>query len=485
MRARTLGEVATAVGGRVRPPEAAPTLVHGVSVDSRRVRPGDLFVALPGTHTDGHRFAAQALRAGAAAALVREGHPDLDEALGPVVETADTLRALLDLAAHERRELEAAVVGVTGSTGKTSTKDFTAAVLSRKFRVAASPASYNNEVGMPLTVLAAPADTEALVLEMGSRGQGHIRRLCEVARPLVGVVTNVGVAHMELFGSPEVLRNAKAELPEALPPEGTAVLNVDDPVVRSYAARTRAAVVLYGVGSEAAVRAEAVRLDPATAAARFRLVFPKGSAEVALPVPGEHMVPNALAAAAVGWVLGLTAEECAEGLARASLSAGRMRLLTTPWGLRVLDDSYNANPTSMAAALKTARRMAGQGAQCIAVLGFMAELGPISAAEHERLGELVVRLGIDRLVVVGDEARLVGLSAAREGLEPDRLTFCREPQEAADAVRRMAAPGDLVLVKASRAARLERVVQALGAELAPTSGAEAAGSGFAPGVVGR
>ncbi|HXF57230.1 MAG TPA: UDP-N-acetylmuramoyl-tripeptide--D-alanyl-D-alanine ligase [Actinomycetota bacterium] len=466
MRARTLAEVAEAVRGRVRPAEAAGTVVRGVSTDSRRVRPGDLFVALPGAHTDGHRFVGQALAAGAAAALVREGHPGLGEPSGPVVEAADPLRGLLDLAADERRHLRGTVVGITGSTGKTSTKDFTAAVLSRRLQVAASPASYNNEVGLPLTLLGAPPDAEALVLEMGSRGRGHIRLLCEVARPLVGVVTNVGVAHMELFRSPEVLRDAKAELPEALPPEGTAVLNADDPVVRSYRARTPAAAVLYGLGPEAAVRAEAVRLDEVTAAARFRLVLPEGSAEVALPVPGEHMVPNALAAAAVGWVLGLTAEECAEGLARASLSAGRMRLLTTPGGLRVLDDSYNANPTSMAAALKTARRMAGR-ARCVAVLGFMAELGPISVAEHERLGELVVRLGVDHLVVVGEEARLVGVSAAREGLEADRLTFCRDPEEAAEAIRRVASPGDLVLVKASRAARLERVVRALGAEPAP------------------
>lgn len=466
MRPRTLGEVAEAVRGRVRPRHAAGTVVCGVTVDSRRARPGDLFVALPGTQADGHRFVAQALAAGAAGALVRRGHPDLEEGLGPVVETADTLRGLLDLAARERRDLRVPVVGITGSTGKTSTKDFTAAVLSRRFRVVASPASYNNEVGMPLTLLGAPPETEALVLEMGSRGRGHVRLLCEVARPLVGVVTNVGVAHMELFGSPEVLREAKAELPEALPPEGTAVLNADDPVVRSYAARTPAAVVLYGLGPEAAVRAEEVQLEETTAAARFRLVLPGGSAEVALPVPGEHMVPNALAAAAVGWVLGLAAEECAEGLARASLSAGRMRLLTTPTGLRVLDDSYNANPTSMAAALKTARRMAGR-ARCVAVLGFMAELGPISVAEHERLGELVVRLGIHHLVVVGEEARLVGLSAVREGLEADRFTFCHEPEEAAEVVRRVACPGDLVLVKASRAARLERVVRALGGEPAP------------------
>jgi UDP-N-acetylmuramoyl-tripeptide--D-alanyl-D-alanine ligase len=462
VRARPLGEVARAVGGRVRPAEAAGREVTGVAVDSRTVRPGQLFVALPGARTDGHRFVADALARGAAAALVRAGSPDVPAGVGPLVEVEDPGRALLDLAADERRHLGATVVGITGSTGKTSTKDLAAAVLRERLRVAASPASFNNEVGLPLTVLGAPPDAEALVLEMGSRGPGHIRLLCEVARPHVGVVTNVGVAHMELFGSPEVLRDAKAELPEALPEGGTAVLNADDPVARSYAQRTRAGVVLYGRAPEAAVRAVDLRLDRTTAAARFRLLVPGDEAEVRLPVPGEHMVPNALAAAAVGWALGLGAQEAAAGLARATVSGGRMRLLRTPDGLRVLDDSYNANPTSMAAALKTARWLAA-GTRLVAVLGYMAELGPIADAEHERLGELVVRLGVDHLVVVGEEARLVGASATREGMEADCVTYCRTPEEAARAVRSVASPGDLVLVKASRVVGLERVVEALGA----------------------
>jgi UDP-N-acetylmuramoyl-tripeptide--D-alanyl-D-alanine ligase len=332
--------------------------------------------------------------------------------------------------------------------------------LSRRFRVVASAASFNNEVGLPLTVLRAGPATEALVCEMGSRGPGHIRLLCSVARPHVGVVTNVGVAHMELFGSPEVLRDAKAELPESLPADGVAVLNGDDPVVRTFASRTPAGrVVLFGLSQGADVSAGAVDVDRRTGRARFDLIAPDGAAAVRLPVPGEHMVANALAAASVGWALGVPVDICAEGLSTAVVSGGRMEVVEAE-GLRILNDAYNANPTSMGAALKAARWMAGRG-RCIAVLGYMAELGPIADAEHERIGELVARLGIDLLIVVGDQARRIAAGAQREGVEPDRIVLCDDIAEAAEAVRSVARPGDLVLVKASRVVRLERVVAAL------------------------
>ena len=461
MRTRTLAEIAAAVAGTLRGP-GGPVVAVGVSVDSRRVAAGDLFVALAGEHGDGHAFVHRALESGAAGALVERDRP-VDGDRSRLIDVPDTGRALLELARDERDGLEATVVGITGSTGKTCTKDFAAAVLSRRLRVVASPASFNNEVGLPLTILSAGPDTEAVVCEMGTRGPGHIRLLCEVSRPRIGVVTNVGVAHMELFGSPEVLRAAKAELPEALPEDGAAVLNADDAVVRSYASRTPARPVLYGLRSPAEVRAERVDVDRRSGLARFRLATPGGAADVVLPVPGEHMVPNALAAAAVGWFLGLDPSEIAEGLTRASMSAGRMQVFESREGIRVIDDAYNANPASMAAALKAARWMAGDG-RVIAVLGHMAELGPIAAEEHERVGELLARLGIDAVVTVGPEARLIAVGAEREGVEPERIHRAQDGEAAVAIVRSIARPGDLVLVKASRVARLERVAGALRGE---------------------
>ena len=466
-----MAEVADAVDGTVRPPDAGDVWVRGVTVDSRTAAPGDLFVALSGDRGDGHAFVSRALAAGAAAAMVRTG----SGGPGPAVEVADPGRALLRLAAHARSELTATVVGITGSTGKTCTKDLAAAVLGRGLRVVASPASFNNEVGLPLTVLSASDDTQALVCEMGSRGPGHIRLLCEVARPSVGVLTNVGVAHMELFGSAEALRDAKAELPESLPPGGVAVLNADDPVVAGYARRTPARVVWYGTGDGADVRASRIEVDPRTGRASFRLVLPDGSVDVRLPAPGAHLVHDALAAAAAATAIGVGPEVVADGLAGASLSPGRMEVVETPDGLRLINDAYNANPTSMAAALRSARGMAGRG-RCIAVLGPMAELGPISAGEHERVGELLARLGIAVLVTVGADARVIAVGAEREGVEPERIIAGDDVDGAVAAVRAVAAPGDVVLVKGSRVARLERVADALAAGLPAGTGAGRRGS---------
>jgi UDP-N-acetylmuramoyl-tripeptide--D-alanyl-D-alanine ligase len=432
-------------------------------VDSRRVRDGDLFVALPGERVDGHAFVAAAFAAGAGGAVVRAGTADelgTGALPGPLIEVESPGSALLDLARDERGRMGAVVtvVGITGSTGKTCTKDLTAAVVSERLRAVASPASFNNEIGLPLTLLSAREDTEAVVCEMGARGLGHIRLLCDVARPTIGVVTNVGKAHMALFGSAVALQDAKAELPESLPPTGTAVLNADDPVGRTYAARTAASIVWYGAGSD--VRAERVTVSRTTGAAAFDLHTPDGRARVELTVPGEHMVPNALAAAAVGWTLGIPMDAVADGLSTASVSGGRMELVETADGLRILNDAYNANPTSVAAAVRAARWMAGDG-RCVAVLGPMAELGPIADDEHSRVGELLVRTNVDALIVVGDDARLIAAGAEREGLEPDRIAVAGDPNEAARLVRSFAGPGDLVLVKGSRVARLERVVDAL------------------------
>jgi len=458
MKPRSLEEVAAAVDGSVRGDRKV--IVRAAAVDSRQAGPGDLFVALPGEGADGHDFVGEAMARGASAAMVRRGWLGGVE---PTVEVGDPGAALLRLARDERSTISAHVIGITGSTGKTMTKDFTAAVLGRQFRVVASPSSFNNEVGLPLTLLRADERTEAVVCEMGSRGPGHIRLLCEVATPTVGVVTNAGEAHMERFGSRKVLRDAKAELPEALPASGVAVLNADDPAVRTYADRTRARVVLFGTAPGADVSAEALDVHRGTGQAEFLLRTPDGSAPVLLSVPGEHMVGNALAAAAVGWALGVPVESSAQALATAPVTGGRMQI-SEAGGVRIVNDAYNANPTSTAAALRAVRWMAGSG-RCIAVLGHMAELGPIADEEHERIGELVASLGIDVLVVVGPDARLIGVAARREGIPHDGVAVCDDVLQATKSVLSIVRPGDLVLVKASRVARLERVADALQAAL--------------------
>ena len=451
MRSRSLSQLAAALGGTLVGEDA---VVRGVASDDREVRPGDLFVALVGERVDGHDFVEAAASRGAAGALVHRPAPRI-----PSVVVADPRAALLRLAAEERAAMNVPVVGITGSTGKTSVKDLVSSVLASRLRVAASPRSFNTEVGVPLTLLSAPDDTEAVVLEMGSRGKGHIATLCEVARPTTGVVTNVGPAHIEMFGSLEGVAEAKAELPEALPADGTAVLNADDPVVRTFAARTRAGVLRYGTAPVADVRGEDVVLDQ-LGHPSFTLIAPAGRERVELPLIGEHMAWNALAAAAVGVAFGLSAAECAAGLKEARLSRWRMELVEGSGGIRILNDAYNANPTSMAAALKAARWLAQDG-RAIAVLGEMAELGDLALTEHEHVGELVARLGIDHLVVVGERAAAIAIGAEREGVEPERIDRVSGAEEAVERVRAIARAGDLVLLKASRVVGLERAAEAL------------------------
>jgi UDP-N-acetylmuramoyl-tripeptide--D-alanyl-D-alanine ligase len=449
---RPLSEIAAAVRGTLRGPDA---VVSAVGIDSRAVGPGSLFVAIAGERVDGHDFVADAFERGAVAAVVHR-----PEIAGPVIEVPDTGRALRDLATDERGRMRGArVVGITGSNGKTSSKDLAAAVVGTRLRTHASPASFNNEIGLPLTLLGAAPGVEVVVAEMGSRREGDVRLLCDVARPDAVVVTNVGLAHMGIFGSWDAIVRAGAEAVEWLGTDGTAILNADDPVARSYADGSDANVITFGVDPGADVRAEDVELA-ADARATFTLYSAGEREPVALAVPGEHMVSNALAAAAVGRWAGLTLAECAAALKGAGVARWRMETFTGASGIVVVNDAYNANPESMAAALKAARWIA-EGTRLAAVLGHMAELGPIAFEEHERLGELVVRIGVERLVTVGDEARAIARAAIREGQLPEDVATYDDPMGAADDVRAWANPGDVVLVKGSRVAGLERAADAL------------------------
>jgi UDP-N-acetylmuramoyl-tripeptide--D-alanyl-D-alanine ligase len=452
VRPRALSDIARAIGGVVRGRDASAT---SAATDSRTAAAGSLFFALRGEHADGHDFVPDALAHGAVGAVVHRVGID-----GPVIEVDDTGRALLALAADERRRMAGTtVIGITGANGKTSVKDFAAAILATRFRTHASPASFNNEIGLPLTILGAPEGAEIVIAEMGARHPGDVALLCEVARPHAVVVTNVGVAHMEVFGSWETIVEAAAEPLEFLAEDGIAILCADDPIVRGYAKRTGARVLTFGVASAADVRAQGVTLDD-DGRARFLLVTGTEREPIELPIPGEHMVPNALAAAACGIAFGLSAAECAAALKGARLSHWRMETFTNADGIRVVNDAYNANPDSMAAGLKTARWMAN-GTRMAAVLGHMAELGPIAFDEHERIGEIVVRIGVDRLVTVGAQAETIARAAIREGILPEDVACYATADEAVADVRAWARPGDVVLVKGSRIVGLERVAEAL------------------------
>lgn len=414
-------------------------------MDSRAVRPGQLFVALR-DQRDGHGFVEAARAAGASAALVDH---DVDGL--PAVVVADTAVALTALGAHARDRLDAvladgrhrAVIGVTGSVGKTSVKDLIASATAPSRRTAASLRSFNNEVGVPLTLLEAPDDTEVAVLEMGARGRSHVADLCTMARPTIGVVTAVALAHTEAFGSIEEVARAKGELVESLAAAGTAVLNLGDDRVAAMASRTSAGVLTYGV-DQGDVRAEGVVLDDHLRP-RFRLVTPWGGGDVDLEVRGRHNAENAAGAAAAALAAGADLDGVLEGLAAATLSPWRMELGVTPFGLRVLNDAYNANPTSMAAAIEALGDLDAE--RRTAVVGPMAELGDHAAVEHQRMAALAHRLGIRLLAV--DTDQYGPLAETVDGVE------------GAIAALGALGPDDAVLVKASRVAGLERLAQRL------------------------
>lgn len=457
----TLAEVAESTDGRLDAVPDPDLSVSGrVVADSRDAGSGDLFVAVPGERVDGHDFAAAAVAAGAVAVVAQR------PVGGPAIVVDDTVAALGRLARAVLDRLDRpVVVGVTGSSGKTSTKDLLAQVLAGRGPLVAPPGSYNTEVGVPLTVLAADDKTRTLVVEMGARGTGHIAYLCGIAPPAVGVVLNVGSAHLGEFGGREAIARSKAELVQALPGDGTAVLNGDDPLVRRMAEQTKARVLMVGESVHADVRAENVALD-GQGKASFRLVTPDGTAGVVLGLVGEHHVANALAAAGAAYALGIDAMTVAATLSDArALSRWRMEVTERPDGVTVINDAYNANPESMRAALGALVALA-RGGRTWAVLGEMRELGEASAAEHDALGRLAVRLGVDRVVALGEGAGPIRVGAAAERSEEERAAWVPDIDAALDLLRQEIRPGDVVLVKASRAVRLERLADALLREVA-------------------
>ena len=453
-------EIARLTGGRLE--RASDRPIRGAAVDSRRVQPGNLFVALVGERTDGHEHLVEAVQEGAAGLLVSRPGP-LPAAIGDVsvIRVARPLPALHAIAAAWRRRFDPLTVGVTGSIAKTSTKEVIAAVLGTTFRTLKNEGNENNEIGLPLTVLRLGRADEALVLEMGMYVEGEIADLVRIGRPRIGVVTAVQPVHLARIGSIEAIETEKGRLVEALPPGGTAVLNADDERVRRMAGRTAARVLTYGFAEDADVSAEGVEsLGPD--GMRFDLRTRAGRRWVTIQALGRHAVHNSLAAAAVGLAAGLDLETIGRGLAAGPGAAHRGELVRLG-DVTIIDDSYNAAPASMLAALDVLADLPGRR---IAVLGEMLELGAESEAGHLEVGRVAGRVA-DVLVVVGVEAGGIVEGAIESGLEPGRILHVEDAEAAHEVLRPRLGPGDVVLVKASRGIALDRLVDALRKELGP------------------
>lgn len=488
----TAAEILSATGGRLMRGDPSRA-VSGVSIDSRTIRSGELFIAIKGERFDGHQFIYDALGGGANGVLVSvSAHriPKTVEEEGLLREkiligVTDTLAALQELSRFHRRRWTLPVVGISGSNGKTTTKEMVAAILGERFVTLKNEGNINNRIGVPLTLLRMRSSHQAAVLEMGISRPGELRRLCEIALPQVGLITNIGPAHLETFGTIEAVAAAKAELLEALSPtEGLGILNRDDPFYSMLRSRTSGRVVTFGSNPESDVRVEdateaggpgAIRLhcrpgifglartrersgrgDPAIKKPNR---FDRREVRIHLPVIGRHNAMNAAAAAAAALTLGCELEEVSRGLERFQPVAMRLELIT--WeGRTILNDAYNANPASMQAALETLSRFTAGGRR-IAVLGDMLELGADAVEAHRRIGAAAVSYGTGFLISMGRYAAEVAEGARAAGMGGDRVAVCREPVEAAETLRRVAEPGDIVLIKGSRGMRMERILDHL------------------------
>lgn len=427
-------------------------MVTSLNTDSRSLRPGDLFVALRGDYFDGHKFVPEVMQHGAAGAIVEKQWTGKSSPEFPLLRVADTLIAYQRIAAEYRRSLGIKVVAITGSNGKTSTKDFTASVLAHRFKVAKTEGNFNNHVGLPRTMLEATSQDQVGVWEIGMNHPGEIAALAQLAQPDVAVITNIGIAHIEFMGSREAIAREKGDLAAAVAAGGTVILNGDDDFADALAARTSAKVIFAGI-DRGEVRAR--EIVQTAGGAEFTVLEGAHHCHAVLPVPGLHMVQNALLAIAAGRIFGLSLEECAAGLAAAPIARARLQIREIH-GVQFIDDSYNANPDSTKAALRTLAELETDG-QRIAVLGEMAELGMESTRGHREVGQSAASLGINRLIALGKGSAEIAAAAEAAGLTNSRMVA--SPEEAADLLCETAQPGDLVLVKGSRMARTERVLE--------------------------
>jgi len=450
MDPRTLEQIAKWIDGKVH--GIGTGTVTRLVTDSRSIRKGELFVALRGERFDGHAFLGAVWEAGAAGALVSTVNSYLNGMTQ--IEVPDTLAALQRLAKAYRSELPLKAIGVTGSSGKTSTKEMIASVLGERFSVTKTVGNYNNHIGLPLTVLGASCADEVGVFEMGMNHAGELALLCDIACPDCAVITNVGIAHIGFFGTREAIAKEKAVVAEAISAEGFVVLNANDEFTDWMASRCKARVIRAGLNQG---DLQAREIEYGDKGSTFVLTHGADSTRIALPVHGEHMVTNAVLAAAVGVGLGMSLEECATGLAKTTIPGNRLKIQRLGRVL-VINDAYNANPDSMVAALKTAAHFAVKGRR-VAALGRMGELGEQSELGHRQVGRAVAEYEFDHLVTVGDEARLMAEAAHSAGLKSTRQAETHE--QAVKALLDYLEPGDLLLVKGSLSSAMDRVVAGL------------------------
>jgi len=446
-------------------------IIDRLSTDSRTLKPGELFVALRGENFDGHNFVQSAAKAGAAGAIVESNWRGKVPETFVLVRTKDTLQAYQQLAANYRNSLALKVVAITGSNGKTSTKDFTAAVLARRFRVTKTEGNFNNHVGLPRTILQATSQDEVAVWEIGMNHPGEVAALSKIAAPDAAIITNIGVAHIEFMGSREAIAREKGALAESVGPKGTVILNADDPFSKGIAAHARAKVVFAGTKG-GTVRA--IEISQSADGSEFTILEGAHRCRAQLPIPGLHMVQNALLAVAAGRAFGLSSEECAAGLATAPLAKARLQIKEIG-GVQFLDDSYNANPDSMKAALRTLVELDADGKR-IAVLGEMRELGDESERGHREVGQTAAALKIDQLIAIGNAAAAIADAARHAGLR--KTAIVNSTLKAAELLNEIAAPGDLILIKGSRAARTEEVIEQFGLRHSPATPKPGVGGSF-------
>ena len=426
--------------------------IDKISTDSRTLKRGELFFALRGENFDGHKFVEAAVKAGAAGVIVDlSWNGKVSESVA-IIRVEDTLQAYQNLASNYRKSLPLRVLAITGSNGKTSTKDFAAAVLGRRFHVTRTEGNFNNHVGLPRTMLEATAQDEVAVWEIGMNHPGEVAMLAKLAAPDAAIITNIGIAHIEFMGSRDAIAAEKGALAEAIGPQGSVILNADDPFTKDIAARTRAKVIFAGT---AAGTIRAGEITQSSDGSDFTIHEGAHRCRAQLPVPGLHMVQNAMLAVAAGRVFGLSLEESAAGLAAAPLTKARLQVKEIH-GVKFIDDSYNANPDSMKAALRTLVELDVDGKR-IAVLGEMRELGDESVRGHREVGEAAAQLGVDQLIAIGEMGAAIAEAAQKAGLEKSRAV--RSTSEAAEVLADIAAPGDLVLIKGSRAAQTELVLE--------------------------
>jgi UDP-N-acetylmuramoyl-tripeptide--D-alanyl-D-alanine ligase len=452
MEPKSLRQIAVATGGAVWGPEE--TIVTSVGTDSRNSTPQELFVALRGERFDGHQFVAAARERGAVAALVETVNSEWRNF--PQIQVADSLQALQQLAGAYRTELPLRVVGITGSNGKTSTKEMVAAVLGEKYAVTKTVGNLNNHIGVPLSILRADSNHQVAIWEFGMNHIGELAPLVEMAKPGYGIITNIGVAHIEFLGSREAIAREKAVLADHLPSTGVVILNADDEYSDWISARCSARTIKTGV-EQGAIQARQIahHVD----GEEFVLSDESGEVPAFLPVPGEHMVKNAMQAVAIGRTLGLSLAQCADGLAKTSLPGGRFRIEKIGQVL-VINDAYNANPDSVIAALRTVAKLPLKGRR-IAALGYMGELGEQSLSSHERVGSAAAENGFDFLIAVGERAKPIASASFKAGLDHTRTVATQ--REAAEALAEFLEPGDLLLVKGSRSAAMDRIIEQLAA----------------------